>query len=124
MDSATVEIVVQQDSEITIQPVDDPLCSGSSPVTLEVNQPGGIWAGMGITDQVAGIFDPGLVPADQTYTISYAFAEGACDNRGSIDIRVVSSETAMVQDRMICTDSETTTIVGRCCWRRVERNRS
>ena len=102
----TVEIIVQADTEINITPVDIPLCSGSSPDTLEVNVEGGLWSGNGIIDENLGVFDPGEVQPDQTYTITYGFQDGACANSGTVQIEVVSSQTATIQTAIVCTDSD------------------
>ena len=53
-----------------------------------------------------GLFDPSMVTADQTHTITYAFQDGACDNSGTVAIEVVSSATATIEELIICTDSE------------------
>ena len=104
----TIEVIVQDDTPIMIEPLPAPLCSGSAPDTLAVNVEGGTWSGNGIIDEDLGIFDPAEVTADQTHTVTYAFQDGACANSGTMQIEVVASQTARVTDLTICTDSDPT----------------
>ncbi len=106
MVSDTTEIEVVSSTVLSIEPVSDPLCAGSAPYDLEVNIPGGIWSGPGISDPAEGIFDPAAVAPDQTYTIRYTWQDGPCTNVASTEISVVSSQSAFVTDIILCIDSD------------------
>jgi gliding motility-associated-like protein len=116
--SDTISIQVQKDTVINIMSVNNPICAGSSPIQLQADVAEGAWRGMGITDSLMGIFDPSQVMPDQIYTITYGFVSGACNSRASVDIRVIASQSATIEDKIICTDSEpiqlavNTTIAG------------
>ncbi len=90
----------------TILSSDTTLCAGSSPIQLQADVAGGIWRGNGITNDTLGIFDPSQVTPDRTYSITYGFEAGACSSQASIDIQVIASQTASIQDEIICTDSQ------------------
>ena len=70
---------------VTIEPI-PPLCTVSPPQQLVSNIPGGTWSGNGITDPVAGIFDPSIV-ALGIHTITYTVND-PCINPGFVDISV------------------------------------
>lgn len=53
-----------------------PLCVTSAPITLNVEQPGGVFYGHGITDANAGIFDPSIAGVG-THNIVYSLPCGA-----------------------------------------------
>jgi len=102
----TVEIIVQANVQLSITPPSGPLCSGSSPLTLTANEPGGTWSGNGITDGSAGIFNPGIVTADQPNTIQYAINNGACSASASIVLTVVASASVAFPADTFCIDSD------------------
>ncbi|MCB0635714.1 MAG: PKD domain-containing protein [Lewinella sp.] len=101
----TITLDIQSPTDLQIDPVNQPLCSGSSPDTLLVNAMGGQWTGMGITNTNLGIFDPGAVTPDQTYTLVYTLVNGACIDTASIDLEVVASQVVIAQDELLCEDS-------------------
>ncbi len=101
----SIEIDIQSNTAVSIDPVNGPICSGSSPITLSADVPGGIWTGNGISDRFDGIFDPGRVNPGQTYTITYTIENGACSNSATTDIQVVASENVTIQDASFCEDS-------------------
>ena len=101
----TIEVVVQENVDIMIEAIPDPLCAGSSPDTLVVNSPGGQWSGDGIIDSELGIFDPAVVTPDATYTIEYNLSNGACSASASTTIEVVSSQSVQLQDEVLCEDT-------------------
>lgn len=105
-DADTILIDIQDNVDLTIEPLPGPLCSGSSPDTLRVNAPGGTWSGEGIIDAQLGIFDPTRVTPDRTYTVAYSLENGACSASDDIQIAVVSSQTATVLPDTFCIDSE------------------
>lgn len=72
----------------------DPLCISALPDTATPAVGGGVWTGVGITDGIAGVFDPaqagvGLHPV--TYTIA-----GNCANDTTINVEVISLPDASI----------------------------
>lgn len=53
-----------------------PFCESDSPVTLTAGDPGGVWAGNGITNSSTGVFDP-AVAGPGIHAISYTLPCGA-----------------------------------------------
>ncbi|MBI1289543.1 MAG: T9SS type B sorting domain-containing protein [Flavobacteriales bacterium] len=53
-----------------------PFCQTDAPVTLTAGDPGGVWAGDGITNSSTGVFDPS-VAGPGVHTISYTLPCGA-----------------------------------------------
>ncbi|MBX2927126.1 MAG: PKD domain-containing protein [Saprospiraceae bacterium] len=102
----TVEIVVQANVQLNITPPQGPLCSGSSPIALEVNQQGGVWSGNGITDADTGIFDPGIVTPGQANNIQYTLDNGPCSASANISITVVASANISFPADTFCIDSD------------------
>jgi PKD repeat protein len=107
----TVEIIVQANVQLNITPPQGPLCSGSSPITLVVNQSGGIWSGNGITDADAGTFDPGAVTPGQANNIQYTLDNGACSATANISITVVASANISFPTDTFCIDSDPRALV-------------
>jgi len=105
-DTDTVEIVIQPNVQLAITPPVGPLCSGSSPITLEANLPGGLWAGNGITDANAGIFDPGDVTPGIPHIITYSLDSGVCNAVTSIPLVTVESAVLTFPADTFCIDSE------------------
>lgn len=68
--------------------VDNPgnQCVNGTPITLTANPSGGIFNGPGITDTVAGTFDP-VVAGVGTFVIDY-YTTGTCPSTGSVSITV------------------------------------
>ncbi|MGZ6414808.1 MAG: beta strand repeat-containing protein, partial [Bacteroidia bacterium] len=89
----TVVINVTSLSDATISP-QAPLCVGSSPVTLTDVTSGGIWSGTGITDTVAGIFNPGTAGVG-THIITYTIS-GSCGNMDTVAITVTNPANAAI----------------------------
>jgi PKD repeat protein len=102
--SAFIEVEIQSNTPVSIDPVDGPICSGSSPITLTASVGGGIWTGPGISDRFDGTFDPGRV-SPGTYTITYSIENGACSNSATTEIEVVASQSVSIQDASFCEDS-------------------
>ncbi|MEM1219690.1 MAG: PKD domain-containing protein, partial [Bacteroidota bacterium] len=106
--SDTIYITIQEDIVLMIDPIQQPLCSESAPIQLTVNGTGGNWSGPGV--DANGIFDPGSVTPDNTYTITYAEDNEACSPETNITIEVVSSEAVSVDSYVFCTDSSPQTL--------------
>lgn len=77
----------------TISPA-GPFCAGDAPVNLTATDPGGTWSGTGITDPVAGIFDPSAA-GPGTWTVTYSIL-GACGNTDTEDITVSANADASI----------------------------
>lgn len=105
-DLDTVEIVVQANVALSITPPTGPLCSGSSPITLQANEPGGVWSGNGITDANAGIFNPGAVMPGMSHVITYSLDSGACSATTSVSLLVVASASVSFPADTFCIDSD------------------
>ncbi|KAA3634126.1 MAG: hypothetical protein DWQ02_11910, partial [Bacteroidetes bacterium] len=93
----------------------DPICydNSSSPITLITNITGGSgngteqWTGTGITDTIAGIFDPSVAGAG-TWNINFEYSEDNCSYNATNEIIVNdTSPTASFDVSMdtICIDS-------------------
>lgn len=100
IDSARAEIQLQYPEPVQIQPIDQPLCSGSDPIQLSAGPAGGSWQGNGVNS--SGVFDPGSVSPNQTHTIRYENNDGACSGAAEIKIEVVSSAEISLSDDLFC----------------------
>ena len=76
-------------------------CSGSDPVRLTANVPGGIWIGEGIIDSRRGVFDPGAA-SPGVKAVSYTVVEGSCPYFGVLELTVIGSEEVMTVDTTVC----------------------
>ncbi|MGC9330666.1 MAG: gliding motility-associated C-terminal domain-containing protein [Bacteroidales bacterium] len=92
-DSDTIIITVNPVFDATIDPA-GPFCSDDGPVTLTAADTGGVWSGTGITDSIAGIFDP-QTAGEGTHQITYEFS-GACGNSDQISITVNPAADATI----------------------------
>ncbi|MFM2227546.1 MAG: hypothetical protein RL664_889, partial [Bacteroidota bacterium] len=79
-------IVVNANFDPTISNV-LPLCANSAPFNLVAADPGGTWAGSGITDQINGTFDPAAVINGPQTIITYSIP-GACPSSDTQAITV------------------------------------
>jgi hypothetical protein len=78
-----ITVLPLPDASITYQE----FCIGSSPETLSVVTPGGIWSGVGINDSTSGVFDPtGLIAGSYTVTYSLSYP---CNNSSTQQIKIV-----------------------------------
>lgn len=100
---------------IDLDPV-DPICLDDSavPVTLNATLTGAMgtgtetWSGNGITDQMAGIFDPEAAMVGD-HTINYTYQEGNCTYNASMVIVVNEQPSAEFSvDDLICVDASST----------------
>ena len=92
-DTSSVDIVVTNQADATINPVNS-ICFSGNPITLTAASTGGIWSGTGITDTNNGIFDPS-VSGIGTYTITYTIS-GNCGNSASTIINVTNALDATI----------------------------
>ena len=79
----TETIVVNANVDATISNV-NPLCANVAPFNLTAADPGGTWSGTGITDAVAGTFDPSIASGNPTITYTIP---GSCP---STDTQVIT----------------------------------
>ncbi len=71
------------------------LCADDAPITLGVNQPGGTWSGVGITDVLTGAYDPTMVSPGLIDTVTYTLPNAnGCVSRDVQPILVDSLPTA------------------------------
>lgn len=83
IDTVFVAVVNQQDA--TINP-SGPFCLNDSPIVLTASDQGGTWTGNGITDAVAGTFNPNSAGVG-VHTVYYTIY-GSCGDADSIVITV------------------------------------
>ncbi len=94
------DITVLENVDASINPV-PVICKGDGPYSLAATDVGGVWAGNGIVDANAGIFDAALV-TDGVHTVSYEIA-GLCGDIDYVDIHVKTvPEVALVADMDAC----------------------
>ena len=95
-----------------------PICldASATPITLTASINGGAgmgaqsWSGPGITDAVAGLFDP-VLAGPGTHTLSLAYQEGNCSYNNNIDIIVNEQPTATFSaTAAICVDESSTVV--------------
>jgi gliding motility-associated-like protein len=83
--SDTVSITVNSPLNATINTVPS-LCVGDAPVTLSAATSGGLWSGQGITDSVAGVFDPAIAGIG-THVVAYNLS-GICPSNDTLLLNV------------------------------------
>jgi gliding motility-associated-like protein len=103
--------------DLPIYPIIDPagpFCISASPVTLHTSIPGGTWSGTGITDSIAGVFDPSKANIGSNQII-YATAE-SCPGKDTITIVINGPVSDAGRDIVLCTGGTgnlgTTTTAG------------
>lgn len=101
MASDTVFVQIQANVIPEITPPGE-LCSGSSPIILQANPPGGTWSGTGV-NPTTGEFNPAVGPGN--YPISYSLLNGVCTGAVSITIPVLPSPTVNFPSDIFCIDS-------------------
>lgn len=111
---------------ITVDPVADPtitsvppVCVGDAPFNLVAATNGGVWSGPGITDSLAGTFDPATATVG-THTITYTITSGLCSAVDSITITVVNLFDVTISPiAPLCVGSSSfnmTTVTGGGVW--------
>ncbi|MBL7943469.1 MAG: gliding motility-associated C-terminal domain-containing protein [Flavobacteriales bacterium] len=102
IDQITIEVISEINAEIEALPE---LCVQAEPLNLSGATPGGTWSGPGVTDQVNGVFDPGVAGVG-THIISYLI-EGVCIGYDEIEIEVVAVPSVIISDPGdFCIDAE------------------
>ena len=99
-DTITVTVSATADATITQPP---PICIGATPFNLAAASAGGTWTGTGITNSVAGTFDPssGIGSDTITYTIS-----GSCGAVDTVIVTVTSlADATITQQAPLCIGS-------------------
>lgn len=91
-DTAMQDIIVYNPDPV-ITPA-GPFCSNIAPVTLHAASPGGVWSGPGITDSIAGTFDPSVAGAG-SHIIQYGFP-APCQTFDTTVIIVIQSSDATI----------------------------
>ena len=72
---------------IQLDPVAALCQEATGTVTLQTNEPGGIWSGPGIVDATNGVFDPAAADLG-TNIITYTLENGACSYSNSLEVEV------------------------------------
>lgn len=88
-DVDTEDIVVSASLDATITAA-GPFCDTDAATNLTAADPGGTWSGTGITDPVAGTFDPATAGCG-THTITYTIS-GSCGDTDTEDMVVICSD--------------------------------
>lgn len=79
-DADSVTMVIEQSLDATIASA-GPYCIIEGAVNLSATDPGGLWSGIGITDNMAGTFDPATAgPGSHTITYTLSGNCGDVDN--------------------------------------------
>jgi gliding motility-associated-like protein len=103
--SQTTNIVVNPAANTSITAV-GPFCETDPSITLSAVDPGGTWAGTGITNSTAGTFDP-TTAGPGTHTISYTIG-GVCGGTSNTNIIVNPSYSAVINPAgPFCADANT-----------------
>ena len=97
----TSQIVIQANEPVIIDPFDNPYCPGIEPVILSANPPGGTWSGVGITDEINGVFDPSLLTSS-TANITYSLNAGVCSSSDMQVIEVILNNIIVPSPTSIC----------------------
>ncbi|MDD3739739.1 MAG: gliding motility-associated C-terminal domain-containing protein, partial [Bacteroidales bacterium] len=92
-DDDTITISVYGDFDATIDGV-SAMCTDDDEITLTAATTGGIWNGPGITDTIAGTFNPSVAGAGN-HTITYGL-EGPCGDSDQVEIIVNQSPDATI----------------------------
>ncbi|MEL7533945.1 MAG: PKD domain-containing protein, partial [Bacteroidota bacterium] len=88
-DRDTLQIIVVDTAFVDAGP-DLDVCVDTSSFNLSGASPaGGIWSGNGIIDPITGLFDPSLVPVNQSTNLSYTYTDPITDCQ-SVDTRVIT----------------------------------
>lgn len=90
----TIVILVSNTLDPTIAPV-PALCTSYSPVTLTAATAGGSWSGYGITDTLAGTFNPALAGLVGNDTVAYTIYT-PCYSRDTVVISVTQQQDASI----------------------------
>ncbi len=101
--TVTQNLVINTRDPVMIQDVANPVCSGTTPLTLMADRQGGLWSGPGITNASTGIFNPG-VAGPGNHTITYAIGPVGCQASDQIVIQVIQPENVTIQERNFCED--------------------
>jgi gliding motility-associated-like protein len=114
---ASLECVAEDCPDVMIDlPVVDPICLDASATTVDLDATlmgddgtgTETWSGPGITDGVAGIFDP-TVAMVGNHVISYTYQQGNCTYNSSLTIIVNPQPTAdFTVESPICVDGTST----------------
>ncbi|MEL7120383.1 MAG: PKD domain-containing protein [Bacteroidota bacterium] len=103
-------------SQVNIELLDGPqldigddlsICENEPVFTIQANEAGGIWEGVGITDEQMGTFDPSLVDGSQS-TITYTLSDATfgCVASRSKTINIVALPELTISDTLsICNSS-------------------
>lgn len=101
----SIDVIVFQQQQPTIETLPSTVCSGSSPISLSADIEGGTWSGPGVIEGTP-TFDPSTVSPGQSYTITYTVGNEACSFSDQVEILVVASASISITPPPIfCEDS-------------------
>jgi gliding motility-associated-like protein len=93
--TGSLSVTINAKPNSTITPA-GPFCTNNASVTLTAATPGGTWSGSGITDAVAGTFDPSAAGGAGTKGITYQVAVGGCTSIATANIAVFAAPDATI----------------------------
>lgn len=104
--TSVANITVTPNEMPTIMDAPTQLCSGSGIITLTADPPDGTWTGNGIIPGTSN-FDPSLVTAGTTTTITYTTGEGNCTNSDQVMIEISPSVPPSISGQtLLCEDGD------------------
>jgi len=110
LNSATANVEVFALPTVTVS--GGPFCIDEMPADLAGTPTGGTFSGDGITDALAGTFDPAIAGVG-THIITYTFTDGNnCTNSNTVDVEVFALPTVTVSGGPFCVDAMPTDLVG------------
>jgi large repetitive protein len=89
-DTITIEVFDEPVATITTPAEGTEFCSGDAELVLTAATAGGTWSGAGITDAMAGTWDPAQAGAG-THIITYVITYGDCSDQDEITFTVEES---------------------------------
>ena len=103
-DERTIEVVAGPQLDVG---GDASVCIDAGPVALSANENGGVWSGEGVTDSLAGTFDPARV-GPGAYRLTYSFERpgDGCRSSAEKEIQVVDLPQVNLPDSTLVCDSE------------------
>lgn len=113
---ASGNIVINAAPDATIAPA-GPFCAYDPAVNLSAATPGGTWSGTGITDPVAGTFDPSIATAG-SWVITYSVSQNGCtiDDTQTIIVNATPITPVLTNNGPLCEGDNlnlsTTTVAG------------
>jgi len=93
-DTSVVTVSMAQSADATIVPPPSSICANGPAFNLTAATPGGIWSGTGVTDPIAGVFDPSISGTGR-FPIINTIA-GPCGDADTVTVLVVPAADATI----------------------------